>query len=62
MSAPRREAEALLDKPGEPLREQGLTLDELIESGRAERADLLREMYGIDPDESSGTTSVEPQQ
>lgn len=37
-----------LDRIGEALREQGLTLDELIESGRAERDDLLRELYGID--------------
>ena len=59
MSDPSREAEALRDKLGESLRVQGLTLDELIESGRA---DLLREMYGINPDESSGTISVDPQQ
>ncbi|MCA9858851.1 MAG: AbrB/MazE/SpoVT family DNA-binding domain-containing protein [Thermomicrobiales bacterium] len=42
-------AAALLDKIGESLMVQGLTLDDLIESGRAERGDLLREMYGIEP-------------
>jgi hypothetical protein len=57
----RREAEALLDKLGESLREQGLTLEEIIGSGRAERSDLLREMYGIEPKESSDTTPVKPQ-
>jgi AbrB family looped-hinge helix DNA binding protein len=31
-----------LDRIGEVLREQGLSLDELIESGRAERDELLR--------------------
>lgn len=60
MSDQRREAEALLDKLGESLREQGLTLEELIESGRAERADLPREMYGIVSEDSSGTTTVKP--
>ena len=39
-----------LDRIGEALREQGLSLDELIESGRAERDDLIRELYGLDPD------------
>ena len=32
---------------------QGYSLDELIESGREIRGELLREMYGIDPE--SGT-------
>jgi AbrB family looped-hinge helix DNA binding protein len=41
-------ASALLDEIGEALAEQGLTLDELIESGREIRGELLREMYGID--------------
>jgi hypothetical protein len=39
----------LLDRIGNSITAQGLTLDELIESGRAERDDLLREMYGIEP-------------
>jgi len=30
------------------LRKQGLSLDELIESGREIRSDLLKEMYGRD--------------
>jgi AbrB family looped-hinge helix DNA binding protein len=45
-------ASALLDEIGEALAEQGLTLDELIESGREIRGELLREMYGI---ESNGS-------
>jgi bifunctional DNA-binding transcriptional regulator/antitoxin component of YhaV-PrlF toxin-antitoxin module len=35
-----------LDRVGEVLREQGLTLEELIESGRQERARLIAEKYG----------------
>jgi bifunctional DNA-binding transcriptional regulator/antitoxin component of YhaV-PrlF toxin-antitoxin module len=31
------------------LAEEGFSLDELIESGREIRGDLLREMYGIEP-------------
>lgn len=42
-------AAALLDKIGVSLTSQGLTLDDLIESGRAERDDLLCKMYGIEP-------------
>lgn len=38
-----------LDRIGEALREQGLSLDELIESGRAERGELLQEHYDIAP-------------
>ena len=30
------------------LRKQGLSLDELIQSGREIRGDLLKELYGID--------------
>lgn len=36
-----------LDGMGAALREQGLSLDELIESGRAERDELIREQYGL---------------
>ena len=36
-----------LDRIGETLRDQGLTLEELIESGREERAHLIEEQYGI---------------
>jgi AbrB family looped-hinge helix DNA binding protein len=38
-----------LDRIGEILREQGLSLEELIESGRTERTTLIREQYGFDP-------------
>jgi antitoxin PrlF len=36
-----------LDSIGEILKEQGLSLDELIASGRQARGDILRETYGI---------------
>jgi AbrB family looped-hinge helix DNA binding protein len=36
-----------LDRIGEILREQGLTLEELMESGRKERETLIAEQYGI---------------
>jgi AbrB family looped-hinge helix DNA binding protein len=36
-----------LDRIGELLREKGITLEEMIESGRQERAGLIEEMYGI---------------
>lgn len=42
-----------LDRIGELLREKGLTLEDLIESGREERAALIEEMYGI-PKEKQG--------
>lgn len=44
----REVAAVLLDMIGESIRSQNLTLDDLIESGRAERDNLLREMYGIE--------------
>lgn len=44
----------LLDEIGDDLREQGVTLETLMEDGRKIRTDLLREQYGIetadDPD------------
>lgn len=43
-------ASEALDRIGEALREQGISLDELIESGRVERADLLKEHYSVEPD------------
>jgi AbrB family looped-hinge helix DNA binding protein len=43
----------LLDQIGAALKERGLTLEELIESGREERGDLLREMYGLDAEQTS---------
>jgi antitoxin PrlF len=36
-----------LDRIGEALRATGLTLEELIESGREERGKILEEKYGI---------------
>ena len=42
-----------LDKIGKALRDQGLSLDELIESGRDEREELLWEHYGIEQDGSA---------
>src|SRR5438132_8242663 len=46
-----REAVALdaLRKIGESLKEKGITLEEMIESGREIRGELIKEMYGIDP-------------
>jgi AbrB family looped-hinge helix DNA binding protein len=38
-----------LRRIGDALREQGISLDELIESGREERDTLLKEIYDIDP-------------
>jgi antitoxin PrlF len=35
------------DRIGDILKEQGLSVDELITSGREIRADLLKETYGI---------------
>jgi AbrB family looped-hinge helix DNA binding protein len=45
-------ASKALDQIGAILREQGLSLEELIEAGRGEREALLRELYGIDSTES----------
>jgi AbrB family looped-hinge helix DNA binding protein len=42
-------ASKALDEIGAILREQGLSLEELIESGREGRDELVREQYGIDP-------------
>ncbi len=41
-------ANRLLDQIGEALREKGLTLDELIESGREIRGTIVQEKYGIE--------------
>jgi antitoxin PrlF len=41
----------LLDEIGEALEERGIDLDELIESGREIRADMLKERYGIDAED-----------
>jgi AbrB family looped-hinge helix DNA binding protein len=50
-----------LDRVGAILREEGLTLDELIASGRDERDTLVRELYGIEsPDSSDAVWWVTP--
>jgi AbrB family looped-hinge helix DNA binding protein len=36
-----------LDQLGEMLKEKGMTLEKLIDSGREIRTDLLKEQYGI---------------
>ncbi len=38
----------LLKEIGDSLKAKGISLEELLEDGRAIRADLLKEMYGID--------------
>ena len=43
-------AQEALEEIGQILKEKGLTLEELIESGREIRGNLLQEEYGIDPD------------
>jgi AbrB family looped-hinge helix DNA binding protein len=40
-------ATAALDRIGELLKEKGITLEEMIDSGRRERTSLIEEMYGI---------------
>jgi AbrB family looped-hinge helix DNA binding protein len=42
-----------LDRIGEVLREKGLTLEELIESGRDIRGQILKEQYGLNPEEDA---------
>lgn len=42
-------AMSALDKLGEMLKEKGITLDELIESGREIRGEIVREKYNIEP-------------
>lgn len=39
----------LLDEIGEALQERGISLDDLIESGRDIRGEMLKEKYGLDP-------------
>ena len=41
-----------LDRVGKVLREQGLSLDDLIESGREIRGQIAEEQYDTSPDES----------
>lgn len=40
-----------LDRIGEALKERGLILEELIESGREIRRQIAKQKYGIEPDE-----------
>lgn len=42
-----------LDRIGAELRKQGVTLEEMIESGREIRGQILKENYGIDPNKKS---------
>jgi BRCT domain type II-containing protein len=42
-----------LDEIGEALREQGLTLEDMIERGREIRGQLIEELYGIKVDEDT---------
>ncbi len=44
-------ASKALDRIGVLLKDKGLTLEELIESGREERTALIEEMYGIPADQ-----------
>lgn len=39
----------LLDEIGEELKAKGITLEDLMASGREIRGQILKEMYGIDP-------------
>jgi len=41
-------AQEALEEIGQILKEKGLTLEELIQSGREIRGNLIREEYGID--------------
>jgi antitoxin PrlF len=41
-----------LDRIGEALKATGLSLDELIESGRSERAEIIRKTYGLSANDS----------
>jgi hypothetical protein len=42
-----------LDEMGEALREQGLTLEDMIERGREIRGQLIEEIYGIKADQDT---------
>jgi AbrB family looped-hinge helix DNA binding protein len=39
-----------LDQIGAMLREKGITLEELMESGREIRGQIVKEKYGLDPE------------
>lgn len=40
-----------LDRVGRVLKEQGISLEELIESGREIRAEIVQEEYGLDDED-----------
>jgi AbrB family looped-hinge helix DNA binding protein len=40
-----------LDRVGRVLKEQGISLEELIESGREIRAEMVQEEYGLDDED-----------
>ena len=42
-----------LDRIGEVLKKQGVTLDELIESGKEIRGQLIAEKYELDPEKKA---------
>ena len=42
-----------LDRVGQALRERGLSLEELIESGREIRGEIIKAKYGPSPDEEA---------
>lgn len=41
-----------LDRIGEVLKEKGVSLEELIESGREQRGSMIEKQYGIRPDKN----------
>jgi len=41
----------LFDDIGSELQQRGVTLEDLIEGGREIRGELLKELYGIEPDD-----------
>lgn len=41
----------LLDDIGADLKQRGVTLEDLIEGGRESRDELLKELYGIEPED-----------
>jgi AbrB family looped-hinge helix DNA binding protein len=43
-------AQEALEEIGQILKDKGLTLEELIESGRDIRGNLIQEEYGLDPE------------
>ena len=44
-------AATALEELGAALMEKGISLEDLIESGREIRGELVRELYGLDPSE-----------